>query len=154
MRRHVFVLAFMTLTPHLVSCMRSVEDTDGHRFNIECSQSPCRLLLDKPDDAGVSASYSLRSEGRLLLACAPEQSELNCRPISCKTSDSCSTLGGSAFSCAGAYCENKAHDMLAADRLAVCLATMGPWTGTPEQRTRLSLIHAAPDTDDLPAACR
>ena len=138
----------------LLSCAKSAQDTEGHTFDVDCSVRPCRLLVQNRDGKEPTQSYDLRTEGRYLLACAENDPELNCRPISCKESDPCAPLGGAGFACDGSYCRNANRDVTSLERLSLCLAGTGPWTGTPEQRAMLTLIRSAPDARELPGACR
>lgn len=152
MNVRTFKTLLFFVAPLLGACTETATDTEGRHFKIDCTERPCRLLLEV-DGAHEATKYSVESEGRYLLACAPEQTEFNCRPINCKTSDPCSTLGGAEFSCVGGYCENPSHTLTKADQLAACLATTGVWTGSAEQRARLSLVRSSTDAS-LPAACR
>ena len=137
-------------------CATSARDTEGHTFEIDCSKRPCKLIVQSSASASAPphpAEYLLEADGRYLLACAPEQTEFDCRPIQCRDSDPCGALGGSAFTCSHGLCAARSRSLTEQDRLAVCLAGTGRWLGTPEQRSRLTLAHSSRHLDQPPAVC-
>jgi len=142
----------------LAGCARSASDTEGRTFDIACRKAKCALepaAAATPTPADPEPWAPFRS-GRVLLACPPGErgDGRECRALTCDGNAVCSKLGGERFACLEGLCQDSEHAVTSEDRLALCLAGTGAWSGSPEQRSRFAIAQSCRPPCEVPAVCR
>jgi hypothetical protein len=146
-RAHLCALFGLLTT---LGCNDEIKDTEQRAFSIECKKGKCQLVQDTPP-----ATLAVRTSGRLLVACPEDGSQpIECRALTCDGNSVCQELSGDYASCRGGLCQLDRRPITSDDRLALCLAGTGPWSGSPEQRSRVALALGCRPPCDVPAQCR
>lgn len=136
-------------------CSTEVRDTEGRSFAVSCHDDTCSLEPSGTRESAPAPAWARAQPGRLVLACPTERADgRDCRPLLCDGDRVCSRLGGAHAECVKGLCQKPGTPLAADDRLALCLAETGAWSGSPLQRSRTALAMSCRPPCSVPAECR
>lgn len=146
MKAHAGVPFFFLAT---LGCSAEVRDTEGRVYSVECKREKCALV-----QRDATATLAVRTTGRLIVACPEDGSQpTECRALTCDGNSGCQKLGGDDASCIDGLCQVEGRPLTSDDRMALCLAGTGAWSGSPEQRSRVALALGCRPPCEVPDQC-